>query len=260
MTERARNWVLGGALAVAAVGLVWTPHDPQAQAFVAQRLAGPSAAHWLGVDGLGRDVLSRLWRGAAHTIALGATAAGLALTLAAALLAVERTAPSWMQALVRNLVSVGLALPVLLVGLLLLVFLRPAAPTLVLAVALGSVPLAFRQLHVMWLEQVGALHVLASRALGASPWQVMRFAVWPNLRPELAGLARLLFAVAVLELSGLSFLGLTGDPDFAELGTILRQNQAYLFQRPGLVVWPGVVLTGLLLAVHASGVRHTRTA
>jgi peptide/nickel transport system permease protein len=260
MTERVRRRGLVAVLALALAGLLWTPYDPQAQDFLAQRLAGPSAAHWLGIDGLGRDVLSRLWRGVAHTIVLGATAAGLALTLATGLLAVERKAPAWGQALVRNLVAVALALPVLLVGLLLLVFLRPAASTLVVAVALGSVPLAFRQLRVMWLEQAGALYVLASRALGATPWQTVRFSVWPNLRPQLAGLARLLFAVAVLELSGLTFLGLTGDPDFAELGALLRQNQAYLFQRPGLVLWPGLMLTGLLLAVHAAGVRPVRSA
>ena len=54
---------------------------------------------------------------------------------------------------------------------------------------------------------------------------------------------------------GLTFLGLTGDPDYAELGAMLRQNQAYLFQQPMLVVWPGILLSGLLLVVHLSSVR-----
>ena len=68
-------------------------------------------------------------------------------------------------------------------------------------------------------------------------------------------MAKLLFAVSVLELSGLTFLGLTGDPDLLELGTILRHNQAYLFQAPALVIWPGLFLIGLLLTVHLSNIQ-----
>jgi peptide/nickel transport system permease protein len=115
------------------------------------------------------------------------------------------------------------------------------------------VPFAFRQLRVMWIEQTGALHVLASRALGATRWHVTWFSIWPNIRPQAASLARLLFAMGVLEFAGLSFLGLNGDPDLAELGAMLRQNQGDMFQQPWLVVWPGVMLSGLLYVVHATG-------
>ncbi len=256
---RPLDLVLGGWVLWALLGLLWTPHDPQAQAFLEARLAGPGAGHWLGVDGLGRDVLSRVWRGSGNTVLLGATAAAGALLGAAALLVVERRGPAWAGALLRPLLAAGLALPVLFVGLILLVFLRPSPWTIVLACALGSVPFAFRQLRVMWIEQAGALHVTASRALGAGPAHVIRFSIWPNLRPQAVALAKLLFAVGVLELSGLTFLGLTGDPDLPELGTILRQNQAYLFLQPGLVLWPGLLLSGLLLLVHLSTVRGPAT-
>ena len=69
------HWLLLAWIGWALAGLWWTPYDPQAQAWRAQQLAGPSAAHWLGIDGLGRDVLSRVWRGSGHTVVLGATAA-----------------------------------------------------------------------------------------------------------------------------------------------------------------------------------------
>jgi len=254
--HRSGRWV-SGLLALVMVwalaGLFWTPYDPQAQAFLDRRLAGPGWANWLGVDGLGRDVLSRVWRGAGNTVMLGGLAAAGTLVLAGTLLAVERRAPSWVGAGVRAMVSAGLALPVLLVGLVLLVFLEPSAGALALACALGSVPFGYRQLRVMWMEQANALHVTASRALGGGRWHVAWFAIGPNAWPEIAALARVLFAVGVLELSGLSFLGLSGDPDWAELGTLLRQHQAYLFQQPLLVLWPGVVLSGLLLLVHLAG-------
>ena len=151
-------------------------------------------------------------------------------------------------------------MPILFVGLLLLVFLSPSAQAIVTAVAVGGTPFAFRQLRVIWMEQSNALHVLASKALGAKTVHLVRFTIWPNVKGQVWSLAKILFAVSVLELSGLSFLGLTGDPDMAELGIMLRMNQGSLFQQPLLVVWPGVVLSGLLLLVHLSAIRGQGSA
>lgn len=252
---RGLTLVLGAWIAWALVGLVWTPHDPRASAYFDAVGQGASWAHWMGVDPLGRDVFSRVWAGSGHTIVLGGAAAAGALVLAALLLVVEQRGPRVVRTMVRSLTAAGLALPVLFVGMLLLVFM-PASPwTLVLACALGGVPFAFRQLRVVWLEQAGALHVTASQALGAGWRHLLGFAIWPNLKPQAAALARLLFAASVLELSGLSFLGLAGDPDQAELGVLLRRHQAELFQQPMLVLWPGVFLCGLLLLVHLANVR-----
>lgn len=242
-------------LAWSFAGLVWTPYDPQAQSFYESIRAGPSLAHWFGVDSLGRDLFSRLWLGSGHTVLLGGAAALGTFVFAILLLVAERNGPAWAKSLIRSLVSAGLAMPVMFVGLILLVFLDRSTWTLVLACALGGVPFGFRQLRIAWIEQAGALHVLASRALGAGRWHVGCFSIWPNVRRDVAALAKLLFAAGVLELSGLTFLGLTGDPDYPELGTILRQNQPDLFRQPLLVLWPGLFLAGLLLVVHLSNIR-----
>jgi peptide/nickel transport system permease protein len=234
-------------------GFFWTPHDPSAQAFRDQPRAAPSGAHWLGIDSLGRDVLSRVWLGSARTILFGAAAAAGSLVIATLLLLAERRSVRPVRTAIRTLISAGVAMPVFLIGLVLLVFLPQSPWTVVLGCALGGVPFAFRQLRVMWIEQMGALYVLASRALGATRKHVAWFAIWPNIRPQLANLARLLFALGVLEFAGLSFLGLNGDPDLAELGAMLRQNQPDLSSQPLLVLWPGALLSGLLLLVHATG-------
>jgi len=259
-----KGWSVTGVIAAvwmvwALTGLIYTPYDPQAQEFLDLRLSGFVSGHLFGVDGLGRDMLSRLWRGSGVTVVLGLLASSLTLLLASLLLAAERSGPLVLKKLIQGVVSIGIALPVLFVGLLFLVFLEPSPGTLVMAVAIGSVPFGYRQLRVLWAEQAGALHVAASRALGARRRHIVRFSIWPNARLQILSLARLLFAVGVLELSGLTFLGLTGDPDLPELGTILRHNQAYLFQEPSLVIWPGLFLSGLLLVVHLSNVRGRST-
>ncbi len=237
-------------LLVVMAGFFLTPEDPGAQSFRDQALAGPSAVHWMGVDGLGRDFFSRLWRGGANTIGLSAVALALTFSLASLLVALEQAGPTGCGRLVRNLVGLWVAFPVIFLGLLLLVFLDPSPWALVIAVGLGNLAFAFRQLRVYWIRARTALHVRSSEVLGARGWGLFRWAIWPNLEPDLFALARLLFAVSALELSGLAFLGLIGDPDFAELGSILKQNQAYLYQAPALVILPGLFLSLILLSAH----------
>ncbi|WP_309398226.1 ABC transporter permease [Cerasicoccus maritimus] len=249
------NWLLAGVAAIAAVGLVWTPYDPLAQDFRELRLAGFGAAHWLGVDGLGRDVLSRLWRGLGNTAGLSLLALGLNFVVAAAMLTVEETTGRIGRTFVPLVASVWLGLPVIFLSLILLVFLPPGGATLVLAVALGNASISYRQLRISWREQIRAPYVEASETMGASGWGFFRRTLWPNLAPDVVALARLIFALCALELSGLAFLGLIGDPDFPELGAMLRQNQAYLTNAPWLLLLPGSLLSGLLLVVHLSGHR-----
>lgn len=239
-------------------GLIWTPHDPMAQEFLADRLAAPGWPHVMGVDGLGRDVASRVWLGGAHTLVMGIGATVGATMVALILLGMEQSGPGILRRAIRQMVGVWIAIPVLFVGLLLLVFMRPSPATLVLAAGVGCVPLAFRQLRVLWLGQRKAEYVRASVVLGAGRWRLLRVTLWPNLRADVWALVKLVFALSILELSGLTFLGLIGDPDFPELGALLRENQRYLFQRPSLVIWPGLVLSGLLLTVQLSGVRRRR--
>lgn len=248
----ALDWLLAGVFLFAFVGLWWTPYAPGAQDFRANALSGPSAAHWLGIDPLGRDLFSRLWRGLGHTVVMAGSAAAGAFLVSTVLLASGERVGGALRRGIEGVVNLWVAAPVVLVGLLLLVVLRPSPGVLVLAAALGNVPLCFRQLRILWREQRSAPYVEASIALGARGRDLLWRTIWPNLRGDLGALLRLVFAIAALELSGLAFLGLIGDPDFPELGAILKQHQADLHRAPALVLWPGLWLCGLLALVHLS--------
>jgi len=246
---QAARWFLPVLFGLVLLGLVWTPFEPSAE---------PGWPHLLGSDALGRDFFSRLWRGAANTLAMAAAAGALTFLGSALLLVLERRGGALARMLAAGAVAVWMGLPVLLTGLLLLLFLPAGPETLVLAAGLGSIPFAYRQLRILWLEQCAAPHVEASQVLGAGPARLLCHTLWPNLRPDIAALARVLFALAALELSGLAYLGLIGDPDFPELGAMLRQNQQELFLRPALALLPGGLLSGLLLLVHLSGGNRER--
>ncbi len=241
------------ALVWALTGLIYTPHDPGAQDFRERALTGPTAQNWLGVDPLGRDFFSRIWKGTGHTVSMALAAMAGTLCLAALLLTLEQSGGHWIRRSIGSLINLWVAVPVVFIGLLLLVALSPSPGALVLAAILGNVPFGFRQLRVSWQEQRTALYVEASEVLGANRWQIFARTIWPNLVPDLLAIGRLLFAISALELSGLAFLGLIGDPDFPELGAILKQHQSDLYRAPALVLWPGFTLACLLLLVHLSG-------
>ncbi|GHC01501.1 ABC transporter permease [Cerasicoccus arenae] len=249
------NWLLVCVALIAALGLLWTPYDPLAQDFRELRLGGFSPPHLLGIDGLGRDVLSRLWRGLGNTVALSLIALVLNFAVASMMLVIEEKVPIIGRTLIPLVAAVWLGFPVVFLSLILLMFLPPAGGTVVLAVALGNTPVSYRQLRVTWREQRRMAYVEASSALGVTGWKLFRWTLWPNLMPDVVALARLVFALSALELSGLAFLGVIGDPDFPELGAMLRQNQAYLTNAPWLVLLPGIILSGMLLMVHLSGQR-----
>ncbi len=243
---------LGLVLLWACIGLLYTPYDPLSQAFTNDRLSGPSTGHWLGIDGLGRDLFSRIWRGSGNSILMGMIATFGNFLLSSLLLTIEQRSPSWFSRLLLSFIAGWLAIPVLFIALLLLVYMEQGPTTLIIAAALGNVPFTFRQLRVLWRHLKETLYVQASRVIGSRSWNLFRKTIWPNLKPDVVGLGKLIFAFSLLEVSGLAFLGLIGDPDFAELGSILRQNKSYLLANPWQIIWPGVFLSGILLLVQLS--------
>ncbi len=236
------NLCLLACFALLLAGLLWTPYDPYEQAFFDLRISGASLQHWFGVDRLGQDYFSRIWRGAGNSILFAFLGSVGALLVSSLLLLVENKGGRSLGKGVRSLVSFGIAMPAIFIGLLIVTFMERGAFALTFAVGAAGVPFAFRQLRVLWRELNATAYVEASRAIGGSVWHRMVFTIWPNLWPQLLGLWKLVFAFALLELSSLTYLGLAGDPNWAELGTLLREGQKLLLNSPAFVVWPGAAL------------------
>ncbi len=230
-------------------GFGLTPFDPYGMLFLENVEGGFTWAHLFGVDELGQDVFSRVWRGSANTICYALAASFGTLILSSGLLTAERKGGANVSKMILSMVSLGIAVPVMFLGLLFMIFMDRSPSTLSFAISIAGVPLAFRQLRILWIEQNAAMHVEASRAIGGGARHLFFFSLLPNLRPQLVEIWKLVFAVAILELSALTFLGLAGDPNWAELGTLLHKHQKHLLQQPLLVVWPGVTLCSILWTI-----------
>lgn len=235
-------------LGVIGLGL---PRDPLALD-TTNRLQHPSWTHPFGTDALGRDVLARVAHGALDTLA-----SALALSAAALLTGVVL---GLLPRFSGPLVETVNALPAVLVALLVaaVVGSGPATPALAVATVAWA-PLAAHTAALLRQERATA-HLLATRALGAGPLQLLRNELLPAVLPSVTRHALLRLPGIALALASLGFLGLGAQPPSPEWGLLLAENQPYAERAPWAVLAPAaaLVLLGALAVTAADGVPRRR--
>jgi ABC-type dipeptide/oligopeptide/nickel transport system permease subunit len=245
-------WTGASMLSVVILAALLAPlmgkHGPSEQPFRSEVLGAPSASHWLGVDGLGRDEWTRLLYGARASlgIALGATA--IAIGCGTLLGAAAGTRRGVLDAMVSHVVDFLLAFPSILLGLVALTVLKPSPSSVAVAVGVASLPTVVRQVRAAFLSEGSKDYVLAARSAGAGRWRVAMVEILPNCAGLLLALTALTLGGAVLEAAGLSFLGLTGQPDVAEWGMMLREDMSAFRVAPWLCIAPGLAIAWTVLA------------
>jgi peptide/nickel transport system permease protein len=216
---------------------------------VADRLAGPSAAHLLGTDDLGRDLLARVLVATRLSVllALGSTAIAV---LGGGLLGVAAAAfPRPLRRIVTSLIDVLLSFPWLLLALFFSVIWGASASGAMLAVGFAGVPTFARLAYTLSSSVLGRDFVRAARIVGVGPTGVVARHVIPNILPPLFVNAAALASVTLLSFAGLSFLGLGVQAPEFDWGRLLREGVARIYVNPIAALGPGVavVLTGLVL-------------
>jgi ABC-type dipeptide/oligopeptide/nickel transport system permease subunit len=245
-------WIGNGMLAVVVAAALLAgalgKHPPTEQPYRAKSLTGPSAEHWLGVDSVGRDVWTRMLHGARVTlgVALGATVISV---LAGVLLGgLSATMRGWLDVVVSHVTDFLLAFPTILLGLVVLTIMTPSPAGVAIAVGVAGMPTVIRQVRAAFLSEAAKDYVLAARATGAGRWRIAVREVLPNCAGLVVVLTTLTLGGAVLESAGLAFLGLSGQPDVAEWGMMLREDRAVFRTAPWLCVAPGVAIAWTVLA------------
>jgi peptide/nickel transport system permease protein len=185
----------------------WTaPYQPS---FTAEDVAEPpSRAHWLGTDALRKDVLSRVMLGSRLSLLAGMISILLAVAIGTPLGAIAGYFGGRTDALLMRSIDVALAFPSVLIALLVAAAYRPSWATVVIAVGLINVPVFARQVRATVLSVAQLEYVLASRAFGAGPRHILTREILPSLVSPVVVLASLSLGTAILEVAGLSFLGL----------------------------------------------------
>lgn len=223
-------------------------HGPMEQAFRDRIFAAPSWAHPLGVDGVGRDVMTRMVFGARATLGIALGATGIALVAGTLFGAMAGTLRGWFDVAVSHVVDFLLAFPSILLGLVALTVMSPAPASVAVAVGIACLPTVARQVRAAFLSEGAKDYVLAARAAGAGKLRIAVVEVLPNCAGLLLVLTTLTLGTAVLEAAGLAFLGLSGQPGTPEWGMMLREERSAFRVAPWLCVAPGIAIAWTVLA------------
>ncbi|MBI3978068.1 MAG: ABC transporter permease [Chloroflexi bacterium] len=254
---RRRSAIVGLALVslflvTALVGELGTPYDPY-RSSLRERLQPPSAAHILGTDGFGRDIFSRILRGASITLVIGVVAVTIGVILGSVQGLIAGYFRGWIGAVIMRFVDALQAFPLILLALAIMATLGRGPVNVMVAVGIATMPRFARMMQAESLSVSRRDYVTAARAIGASTWRILFQHVLPNSLSSVIVMATLYVATAILTEATLSFLGLGPPPPTATWGSMVNDGSNVLHSSPWVAVFPGLAITIVVLGFSLAG-------
>jgi peptide/nickel transport system permease protein len=255
--RRHRAFVIGVAVTAAIVGtalcsFVYTPQDPL-RMNIAARLQPPSVAHVLGTDQYGRDLLSRVMRGAIASLAVGVVAVAIGMSLGVVLGTAGGWVGGWLDEAAMRVTDAIYGFPAVLSALLVTAVFGPGVLISMVAVGVAYVPVFARLTRANILSLREQDFVLAARALGARDRAIVWRHVLPNTVSPLIVQATISFPLAILAEAALSYLGLGTQPPHPSWGLMLREAQNFLQLSPWYAIFPGAAIAMAVLGFNLLG-------
>jgi peptide/nickel transport system permease protein len=244
--------LIGIVLLAALIGAIWTPNDPLA-IDIKVRLQAPSAAHWLGTDEFGRDVLSRVLAGASTSVWISAATVILVVALGSAIGIATGYLRGWADHLAMIVNDTLLAFPGILLALGLMAVIGPGSSGIMLALTIAYLPTVVRVVRGVVLSLREREFIEASLVIGNSQLYTMWRHILPNCVAPLTVLATALFGWILLTESALSFLGLGVPPPAPTWGNMLAASRPYFGNAAWLGIFPGLCICLALLGTNLFG-------
>jgi peptide/nickel transport system permease protein len=244
--------VLTMLVAVAVGAPLVAPYDPAGQD-LDSRYQPPTRAHLLGTDAFGRDILSRIIWGARISLLVGVVVVILATTGGGLLGITAGYLGGRLDRGLMFIVDMLMAFPLLLLALAFIATLGPGLFNVMMAIALGSLPIFARVMRAETRAVRDRDFVAAARSIGASHPHIIRRYVLPNIMASIIVLATTRIGTAILTEASLSFLGLGIRPPTPSWGIMAAEGRAYLEQAPWMALIPGVTVMITLLSFNLVG-------
>ena len=241
------------AAVIVAIFAPWmAPYDPYDQDLKSIR-QGPSSAHFLGTDRLGRDVFSRIIVGTRVSIMVGVVAVGIAGILGMTLGLMAGYFGGWTNTVIMRLIDAFLALPPMILILAIATLLGGGLKNVLIALGIGMMPTYCRLMCGQILSIKENDYVTAAHSIGASNLRVMVRHLLPNSFAPLLVLLTTNLGTAILLEASLSFLGIGIMPPTPTWGGMVNEGYEYLLSNPLLSVAPGLVIFVVVLSVNMVG-------
>lgn len=219
------------------------------------RLDAPSAAHWMGTDHLGRDVLSRVLHGARVSVAVGLMSVSMAGLLGVPIGLLAGYRGGWLDELFMRLMDALLVFPAILLALVVIAVVGPGLVPMSIAIALVFVPAFARLTRGAVLMVKPREFVEASHALGAGASRIVMRHVLPNVMAPVIVQVSIALAYAILIEAALSFLGFGTQPPTPSWGQMLNEARSHMGRAPWLALFPGVAIGVTVAALNLLGDR-----
>ncbi len=217
---------------------------------LSEALSGPSKAHLLGTDKMGRDLLTRLLYGGRVTLVSALGVVGISALFGIPLGLLSGYYRGWMDTIIGRACDVLLAFPSLLLALVFVAALGRGLSSAIIALGVAFVPMLVRLVRSLTLVEINKTYVEAARSIGfSSPYIIFRH-ILPNCIPTILVQFALDIGYAILSLAGLSFLGLGVQPPTADWGAMLDEGRSFLLKAPRLALAPGVVIIIVVLTIN----------
>ena len=234
------------------VGFFYMPYDPDVMD-TENELQFFSAAHPLGTDQFGRDVLSRIMEGTRVSFLVGALTVVFGLVVGGAVGAVAGYYGGKIDEVIMKLIDTQMAFPGVLLALMLIAVFGNSIQNLIFALGVMSIPRFARITRSGFIKYRDAEFIKAARSRGAGDGRIIFRHILPNIVPELIVTSSLGFAGAVMSEAGLSYLGLGIQPPTPSFGKMLSEAQAEILQAGWYVLVPAVAITLLVMGFNLIG-------
>lgn len=250
-TGRNYNLIFGAAIACFMVALIimgwfWTPYGPDAMN-ASTRMQAPSFAHLLGTDDFGRDIFSRVLRGAGATFAIGAAVVLTGGFIGMVIGALTGYFGGWLDELLMRVSDVITAFPSILLALVMISVMGPGKYNIILSLGILFIPSFARIVRGEFARCKGLDYVRSAQLMGASHFRIMFIHILPNTARVLLSSMAIGFNNAVLAEASMSYLGIGVQPPDASLGRMLSESQTYLFSAPWYALSAGIAVVLLIL-------------
>jgi peptide/nickel transport system permease protein len=233
--------IIVGLLVVAAFAPWLAPYSPF-EGSLADRLGPPSAAHWMGTDELGRDILSRVIYGARITLFIVLLVAVIAAPLGLLIGTVSGYFGGWVDRVLMGLTDVFLSMPRLILALAFVAALGPGIENAVIAIAITSWPVYARIARAETLTFRNAEFIAAVQMQGASHARVIGLHIVPLCLSSTIVRVTLDMAGIILIAAGLGFLGLGAQPPLPEWGAMISAGRKVLLNQWWVATVPGIAI------------------
>jgi len=239
-------------VAVALIALVWTPYRMSAIG-IAPTYQSATAAHWFGVDSLGRDILSRLMVGAQVSLIVGVGTQVLVLLVGVPIGLAAGYYRGWFDSVVSFVINVFYGIPDLLVAMIMVFLLGPSLTNIIIAIVVTRWMDMARLVRGQALSLREREFVEAGRAAGAKPFRMLFGHILPNALGPIIVTATLGVPGAILFEAFLSFLGVGVQPPTPSWGSMAADGVHAIQFAPHIVIAPSIALSVTLIAFNFLG-------